>query len=171
MTVEYWEEEIRKGLADEPLVVLTPVARPKLQGWLVLAVMLLGVGLGVAAYKKDKTLFGLLTPREQVNPISRVSLSGVETGQFGEIVRELGALRVGQAGIKTDLDALGKRVDRQADKVTMMGIIISDNAEGAKAGDRDLMSLNADWTLSRMPRYLRTDADGKQFLSDHVSPQ
>lgn len=60
------------------------------------------------------------------------------------------------------------RTKSNRERITLLGILYNNNTAAARAGRKDFIFLNEDWTIDRMPTYLALDAEDREFLSKYV---
>lgn len=69
-----------------------------------------------------------------------------------------------------DLDKTNKRLTWCVNHMTLLAILANENMEIISKGhDRSqLIFLNKDWTINKMPKYIKLDQDDKEFLQQFL---
>lgn len=60
------------------------------------------------------------------------------------------------------------RTKTNRERVTLLGILYNNNMAAMRAGSRDYIFINPDWTISRYPNHLNLDEEDREFLSKFV---
>lgn len=60
------------------------------------------------------------------------------------------------------------RTKTNRERVTLLGILYNNNMAAMRAGTRDYIFINGDWTIDRYPNHLNLDEEDRQFLSKFI---
>jgi hypothetical protein len=87
--------------------------------------------------------------------------------------KEIETLKEEMKKNKDILDKIVSKTQSNTDRIALMGVMINENfcIDKNNFSKEDMIFLNRDWTLNKMPKYIILSEDDKEYLNKYVKPQ
>lgn len=172
MALEQWEIDLRNQLAGIPTRANAPAPEPitrvVVKTKAVVPKWLLVVFIGVMVLG---TLYNYqLRTGKQIFAWPKVSWQPAFVQEIHDLSAKTDMLRQDLNSLADKTNAIEKRTKLNNDRVAMLGALHNEQEISRIRGDGTTILFNQDWTINKMPKYLKLEPDDRQFLQERVKP-
>lgn len=183
MALEQWEIDLRKQLDskkakkqekwENKLAEEVKEIKPRKENTTLFVVVLVFLGLSTLFlydYKSGGSLSGWIKSKFQPAKVVESCPPPPQNDDFKSLRDEIKRVESQQ---KDEIGKINGKLKWHNDRITLLGMTVNENflIMYNNASRSNLVFLNRDWTIDKMPQYLELSESDKEYLRQFVKPQ